>query len=439
MRVRNAFAALVMATLGAVAYAQTPPAEQLPRAQPPVRPAEPSRPPTTTAPPGATQPPQVQNAPAPQDSGQAPVLSSAPRMIGDFPGYLACSNVIVNSTITSIVPSRRIIIGADGRVQQQLVILTPVQSPATEEFKFCTVALSRGSFKIAENESPQPQDRAFITYNEFHNVAVRANGSATTIGQPGNTAQLGTNLTDATVFPMDIHRETVGFEKSFFDGNTSVGFRLPVLQTSQSSPTTSVNNAAVTGLSQFPTTLQVNSVEPGFDGARVGDLTIVLKHALFNDVDGGRAFSTGLAITAPTGGGIPLDDGSRLYSTILQPYLGALQSWDRLFVHGFSSIAVPTDRRDVKIWFNDMGIGYFVYRDSDGGWLNSIAPTFETHVSSPLTNGKNGIDSVDSVVLTGGLHFGLGQRSVLTLGVATPVTGPRPYEIESQVQFNWLF
>jgi hypothetical protein len=42
------------------------------------------------------------------------------------------------------------------------------------------------------------------------------------------------------------------------------------------------------------------------------------------------------------------------------------------------------------------------------------------------------------VVITGGVHVLIG-RSDLTLGVATPVTGPRLDSIEAVVQFNYRF
>jgi hypothetical protein len=45
----------------------------------------------------------------------------------------------------------------------------------------------------------------------------------------------------------------------------------------------------------------------------------------------------------------------------------------------------------------------------------------------------------DIVVLTGGVHFGCFSRSTLTLGVATPLTGPRPFDVEAIVQFNVNF
>src|SRR5205823_2792588 len=70
--------------------------------------------------------------------------------------------------------------------------------------------MSRGAFKIAENESAAPQDRVFVTYNFYDNL----NGSLRGPDQPR----------------VDLHRETFGFEKSFLDGNASFGMRLPYLQ-----------------------------------------------------------------------------------------------------------------------------------------------------------------------------------------------------------------
>src|SRR5262249_29857955 len=60
--------------------------------------------------------------------------------------------------------------------------------------------LTRGAFKIADNESPRPQDRVFVNYNYFDRI-------------------LGTSV--------DLNRETLGFEKTFLDGNASVGMRVP--------------------------------------------------------------------------------------------------------------------------------------------------------------------------------------------------------------------
>jgi hypothetical protein len=108
------------------------------------------------------------------------------------------------------------------------------------------IPVFRGAFKIAENESPRPQDRVFVTYNYYRDV-----GSVE-----------------------DVHRETIGFEKALLGGRASVGLRLPFFQ------------------------VRGNDAGQGTD---VGDLSVVLKYALLDDSATGSAVSAGLVITAPTG------------------------------------------------------------------------------------------------------------------------------------------
>ncbi len=55
----------------------------------------------------------------------------------------------------------------------------------------------RLSFKIAENESPRPVDRVFVTYNYYNDVDVFHFGSSRS----------------------DLHREMIGFEKTFLGGD----------------------------------------------------------------------------------------------------------------------------------------------------------------------------------------------------------------------------
>src|SRR5262249_4078442 len=113
---------------------------------------------------------------------------------------------------------------------------------------------------------------------------------------------------------------------------------------------------------------------------------------------------------------------------------------DRLFLHGFTSIGVPTDSRDVTLLFNDVGVGYWMYSGGPG-LIRAIVPTVEAHISTPMDHRSvtDTIFATDVAVLTGGVHGGLGARSLLTFGVATPVTGPRPFSVEAIVQFNMRF
>lgn len=340
-------------------------------------------------PPGAAaQPPATDAfAQAPPAGGES-AASALPNMIGDLGIYGSALN-FVTTTKTIVVPT-----------QVTQTILTPNPFfPSGPQFFTSTVTslvdvtktvksqravrvpiAGRGAFKISENESPRPQDRVFLGYNYFANVST-----------PG-------------INQFDIHRETFGFEKALLDGNASFGLRVPIIQQGGS-----------------------------FGMDDIGDISFVLKYALYNDRQSGNLFSSGIVVTAPTGSAIELGDGTTLHSTILQPYIGYIYNADRLYVHGFTAVVVPTDSRDVTFLSNDTGVGY---RLSD-----MFVPTFETHINVAFNHqgqDKAPIGFSDSVILTSGLHTLLG-RSTLTVGVAVPVVGPRQFDVEAVAQFNFRF
>jgi hypothetical protein len=264
------------------------------------------------------------------------------------------------------------------------------------------------NFKIAENESPQPRDRVYFSFNYFDDVNKAVNFSS------------GAVLRDIRVY-----QENFGVEKTFLGGNASVGLRLPLF---------TVN--ADPGLSGRDGT-----------GTDLGDLTVILKYAPWMNPDTGNLLSVGLAVTAPTGAdsfagldGLPL-----VHSTFLQPFAGYIWTLGNCFVHGFTALDIPTDSDDVTVLYNDVGVGYFLYRSQAGDrLLTGITPTFEVHVSTPL-NHRGALRTFDPagtpdvVNLTMGTHFALGQRSVVTVGLATPVTGPRPFDLEVMAQLNIRF
>src|SRR5262249_20066000 len=147
-----------------------------------------------------------------------------------------------------------------------------------------------------------------------------------------------------TAPPLNLHREVIGFEKTFFDGNASFGMRLPFLQLQDGSG----------------------------DLSRVGDLSFILKWALLNDRATGNVFSLGMVVTAPTGDPFFAVNGNTIHPTILQPYLGYIFNFGNFYVHGFSSVVVPTDSQDVTLLLNDIGVGYWIYRDPQGRMLNGL-------------------------------------------------------------------
>jgi len=257
--------------------------------------------------------------------------------------------------------------------------------------------VSRGSFRIAENESARPQDRVFCTYNFFYDI----NGSLEPagLGLPISTAQ----------------REEIGFEKTFLDGNASLEMRLPFFQ--------------------------IHGSEGSSD---IGDLSMILKYAFLNDRETGNVVSGGIVVTVPSGANPVPSLTPDIHPTILQPYGAVLYNFsDRFFYQGFLALAVPTDSRDVTLLFNDLSIGYTLYRAADPEALvTTLTPTFEAHVTTPLNHRgalTEPVGVADIVDLTAGVTLGLGKRSTLGIAICAPITGPKPFDVEALAQLNFRF
>lgn len=332
-----------------------------------------------------------------------------PNMMGDQMGQFAFRSVLLSSTGTVVVtiPARQ--------PPQQVVL----QFPTTVQRNVRVPISQRGGIKIAENESPAPQDRVFFTYNYYNGVRGPNDGSTTptTVNQTFFVA--GVPFTVPVSVPglapprLDVHRETFGFEKTFLDGDASVGLRVPFFQ-------------------QY-------GGDGSFSEEDLGDMTIILKYAPLWDRELNNVISLGLAITVPTGPDIQTASGT-IHPTLLQPYLGWMFTGEALFVQGFTSVVVPTDSRDVTLLFNDIGVGLLLLQGGEG-LISSVVPMLEAHVTTPMDHRSqsDSIRGIDLVVLTAGVHLGLGTRSALTLGVATPITGPRPFAVEGLVQLNFRF
>ncbi len=266
-------------------------------------------------------------------------------------------------------------------------------------FAFAPIVRHAGAIKITDNESPRPDDRVFWFYNEFSYVNFSSN----------------TNLA-----PINLQRHVVGFEKTLFDGWASVGMRFPVV---------------------------LSDGDPQLTVREFADMTIITKVALWDDSRRGRLFSTGLAITVPTGQRetfVSPTSGNTfvLSDVILQPYIGWIYgAGPRLYAHGFMSLAVPTDSKDVTVLFNDFGLGYWLYRNDDDAWVRGIVPTMELHLNTPLNHRGKGSGTIgfsDLVDLTWGVQMVL-PRSILGGAVGVPLTGPRPYGVEAVARYQLNF
>jgi hypothetical protein len=263
------------------------------------------------------------------------------------------------------------------------------------------------SFKIAEDESPVPLDRVYIDFNFFDNVNRSVN-----------------ERLDSPVHNIEAYRETFGVEKTFLDGDASIGLRLPL------------------------NTLTSESDTPGLGGTDtdIGDLSIITKLVFCRDQETGSLLSGGLAVTTPTGPShfAGSDTFVPIHTWLLTPYLGYRWNQDKWYLQGFLSIDVPTGN-DVTLLHNDVQIGYYLLRNRDeDAILTGITPQFEVHVNDPLDhrgalNVDDPLGTPDWIDLTAAVTFEMCHTSTLAIGFVTPVTGPKPYDFEVLAQFNWRF
>jgi hypothetical protein len=278
----------------------------------------------------------------------------------------------------------------------------PIPPTSRGEFsnKSAAVAPSVRAFKMADNQTPFPVNRLTFSFNFYDYLSQSVNQR---FNVPINRLQG--------------YRYIWGFEKTFFDQRASVGMWLPLNTLSGSS--------TIPGVGRTSTSL--------------GDISMFVKYAFWIDRKAGRVLTGGLALTAPTGptafAGAPYLRA--VHYADLQPFLTFQWTWDRTFLIGFSAIDVPTGPRDVTMYYNDLALGYYLFRNENpDGLIRAIAPSFETHVNTPLNhsnpfNPRDIAGTADAVNLTEGLNVFLGKRTILSLGLCEPVTGPRPFSVEA--------
>lgn len=323
-----------------------------------------------------------------------PVPRPAPIMLGDYAGRGGTAKYVRPRTtiVTRIVQ--------DPRTDQPIVIKERVT--VFDTFRAYVPGGAR-QFKIADNESPMPQDRVFAAFNYFNDYGYAIH----------NRLGIGE-------LQLDAYRTTVGIEKTFCCGAASVGLRLPLLGT------------RVSG----------TPWDFGGGGGQTGDLSLIFKYAPWRNVDTGDLISVGLAVTLPTGDG----ENNPFHGTLAQPFLGYLKNWGRWYVLGFFSIETPIEESDdVTMIFNDLGIGYRLWEcPGRSGCLTAVIPTAEVHVNTPLNhrgvlNNADPAATPDTVDLTVGAHLEFFRQARLTLGGVVPVTGPRPFQVELIAFLNVRF
>jgi hypothetical protein len=299
--------------------------------------------------------------------------------------------------------------------------------PVFQDFR--TILATRyNGILITDNDSPRPTDRVYFGFNCYNDINPDTNFGPDSI---------------------DMYRQTIGFEKTFLKGRASFGMRLPFIQTfgpstgrsSLSAPFTvdgSGNQTPVEGFGNGFT-------DPGGRQTRrnVGDLSVLLKYAFYDDRTTGDLMSLGLVTTMPTGGGneIFLADGTTVPNSVLfQPWLGGVAMFRRGYAQMISSYIVPTSSNEPVLANNSIAAGYFLYVNAMDRWVNAVVPVIEAHLRNPLTyRDPNGaVYLQDQLNLTFGVHFRTTNASV-SPSLTVPTVGPNPFRCEAALWFNIRF
>jgi hypothetical protein len=244
--------------------------------------------------------------------------------------------------------------------------------------------------KVADNNSPLPQDRLYFRYNFFHDaLSVTGLSSAPPIFDP--TIQ-GFKVGTATKL-YDVNAYTFGAEKTFCDRLLSVEVRVPFSTTLASR--LDLSTGTVTG-TQSLTLGQILAARPGLPPGQIGgrpppgpdpqvidvaptpgntlgrqdtefgDMSVILKALLVEHRC--WAVSGGLSVGIPTGNDtnvrvvdylgdvrLNIDTVQRVRdfhidnsTWSLSPFLAVLAApSDRFFIQGFTQVDVPLNRSDV--------------------------------------------------------------------------------------------
>ena len=310
-----------------------------------------------------------------------------------------------------------------------------------------------GQIKLMETGSPIPRDRVMLNYSYFSGV-------------PIGTGKL------------DVSRFTPGFEKTFFEGNSSIEVRVPM---------------AITAGSTFihDEESSINSTDYQF-----GNLTLFLKHLIYRDET--YAVSAGGGLVLPTAANTVMlssfhgrnhtDLVIRNESIHLMPFLGGTYTPnDRFFSQSlvqldFSANGNPVSvesispqypfgeggplkrigsLNDATFLYASVAAGYWLHRASVGtSRITGLAPIVELHYNRSLqptdfvtipnqgftyylrgqTIGSKAsdIEVINAVI---GLTALANDNLSLTTAYTTPLGGgvDRQFHGEFRVLLNWYF
>lgn len=384
-----------------------PPVPANPPARPKTPPATPARPAVPPQPAPAAPEPQFNPFVNPQpNQSQLARLARAPDMFGDSFGSIS-AQVRLTGTATN----------ATGR-------------------NFVDLPIAGGSRQFKnEHSRALPTDRVFGLYHHFQNAleSTSSNGSF----RPANA---------------NIDRFTVGFEKTFFEGNASLEMRMP-----------------------FSAPVSLSTPGSNYEMQSVGDLVVTLKGLLYSDES--QAFAVGLAVGAPTGSDVDVNlpnsgpSSFTLYNdaTHLIPFIAYQAApTEDFFFNGFLQFDTPTNANSAQVrgpgptvsnlsvtnqtlMFADASFGYWWYRDPENEGLSGLASVLELHYTTAVNDADIVADRsqivtfgantghFDVVNLTLGLQANVGSSAIIRAGYVTPLRSSPHRFFDNEISVAVIF
>jgi hypothetical protein len=307
-----------------------------------------------------------------------------------------------------------------------------------------------GFVKLTENMSPIPRDRVYMNYSYFRN--------ANFFGERA-----------------DVNRFMPGFEKTFFDGWTSIELRTPFAATLDNFQT--IQTSGGTGMTQLSEARDI----------QFGNMSVIFKTLVWEDKT--WAITGGIQMMLPTASNTKVYGPSTAYdlSGVIQQVFVANESVHAMpFVAGiwapnerfFNQALLQIDRdcngnlayvnnnqdpslrgrqlqQAGRLWYPtfmymSFGTGYWLYKDNKANFTG-FSPILEVHVNQALedfqplcvpgyTLGTNpGVISVVNGLI--GCNFEWGVRSTLTFAYVTPLGGgvDRFFDGELRALYNFRF
>ena len=273
-----------------------------------------------------------------------------------------------------------------------------------------------GVTKVADSNKATIGCRDYMFYNHFHNASA---------------AELGSIFGPLDANRSHIDRFTFGFERPLGVSQWSAELRIPIFVDLDQS---------------------VGGV-PAISAGEFGNVAAILKRELVaTDV---AVLSSGLGVSLPTGGDVHGDDGVAIWrvrndAVHLLPFIAVQRQFETFFLHGFVQMDIDVNGNAASVddgfdsavvnnqtlFFIDLGVGRWFYRNAEATRLRGVAGLFEIHYETALQDADvvtlsgigadvtigNTTNRFDVVNLTAAIQADLGQRSSMRIGASAPVT-----------------